>query len=90
MEFLTDEGYQAAAAPNVATALRLAREREFQVAVCDVQLPDGDGLALLRKLQQLTPGVSGLIITAYAMTGDYLAQEPFCSYVPGKLAPPGK
>lgn len=66
LEFLTDEGYQAMAAPNVATALKLAREREFQVAVCDVQLPDGDGLALLRKLQQITPGVSGLIITAYA------------------------
>ncbi len=24
---------------------------------------------------------------AYAMTGDYLAQEPFCSYVPGKKTP---
>ena len=23
---------------------------------------------------------------AYAMTGDYLAQEPFCSYVPGQIA----
>lgn len=27
---------------------------------------------------------------AYAMTGDYLAQEPFCSYVPGKLTAPDK
>jgi len=25
---------------------------------------------------------------AYAMSGDYLAQEPFCSYVPGQLAKP--
>jgi AdoMet-dependent heme synthase len=24
---------------------------------------------------------------AYAMTGDYLAQEPFCSYIPRQLAP---
>ena len=65
-EFLTDEGYEVATAGNVAAALQHARQRDFQVAVCDVQLPDGDGLALLRRLQQLNPSVSGLIITAYA------------------------
>jgi heme b synthase len=27
---------------------------------------------------------------AYAMTGDYLAQEPFCSYIPGKALAAGK
>jgi DNA-binding NtrC family response regulator len=65
-EFLTDEGYEVVTAANVAAALQHARQRDFQVAVCDVQLPDGDGLALLRRLQQLNPSVSGLIITAYA------------------------
>ena len=65
-EFLTDEGYDVVTAGNVAAALQHARQRDFQVAVCDVQLPDGDGLALLRRLQQLNPSVSGLIITAYA------------------------
>ena len=65
-EFLTDEGYEVSAAATVAGALQHARHRDFQVAVCDVQLPDGDGLALLRRLQQLNPSVSGLIITAYA------------------------
>ncbi len=65
-EFLSEEGYEVATAGNVAAALQHARQRDFQVAVCDVQLPDGDGLALLRRLQQLNPSVSGLIITAYA------------------------
>jgi DNA-binding NtrC family response regulator len=65
-EFLEDEGYETAQAGSVATALRLGKERDFQVAICDVQLPDGDGVALLRKLHQLNPGLSGLIITAYA------------------------
>lgn len=65
-EFLTEEGYDVVTAGNVAAALQHARQRDFQVAVCDVQLPDGDGLALLRRLQQLNPSVSGLIITAYA------------------------
>jgi len=65
-EFLTDEGYDAVAVGTVAAALKAGRERDFHVAVCDVQLPDGDGVATLRRLLQLNPNMSGLIITAYA------------------------
>lgn len=65
-EFLEDEGYETAQAGSVAAALKIARDRDFPIAICDVRLPDGDGVALLRRLQQLNPGLSGLIITAYA------------------------
>lgn len=65
-EFLTEEGYEVIAAPTIADAVKAIRERDFQVAICDVQLPDGDGVNLLRKLLQYNPNVSGLIITAYA------------------------
>ncbi len=65
-EFLDDEGYDTAQAGSVSAALKIAKDRDFQIAICDVQLPDGDGVALLRKLQQFNPGLSGLIITAYA------------------------
>jgi DNA-binding NtrC family response regulator len=36
------------------------------VAICDVRLPDGDGIGLLRRMQQLNPELFVLIITAYA------------------------
>ncbi len=65
-EFLEEEGYATEQAGSVARALQLAKDRDFPIAICDVQLPDGDGVALLRRLQQLNPGLSGLIITAYA------------------------
>lgn len=65
-EFLTDEGYAVTAAATITDAVRAIREQDFQVAICDVQLPDGDGVNLLRKLLQYNPNVSGLIITAYA------------------------
>jgi DNA-binding NtrC family response regulator len=65
-EFLEDEGYDTAQAGSVAAALQQVKDRDFQIAICDVRLPDGDGVACLRKLQQLNPGLSGLIITAYA------------------------
>lgn len=65
-EFLVEEGYEVIAAPTIAAAVQAIRDRDFQVAICDVQLPDGDGVNLLRKLLQYNPNVSGLIITAYA------------------------
>jgi DNA-binding NtrC family response regulator len=65
-EFLSGEGYEVETADTVSAATAQARARDFAVAVCDVQLPDGDGLNLLRRLQQLNPETSVLVITAYA------------------------
>lgn len=65
-EFLTEEGYLVVAVPTVAAAVQAVRMQDFHVAICDVQLPDGDGVALLRRLLQYNANLSGLIITAYA------------------------
>lgn len=65
-EFLSGQGYAVAQAARVSEALELAQECDFDAAVCDVQLPDGDGLNLLRRLQQINSAVCVLIITAYA------------------------
>ncbi|MEI8022249.1 MAG: sigma-54 dependent transcriptional regulator, partial [Schlesneria sp.] len=65
-EFLVEEGYEVAVASTVAAGIHQAKLKDYDVAICDVQLPDGDGLVLLRRLQQLNPNISGLIITAYA------------------------
>ena len=65
-EFLQAEGYAVEAAATVAQALQAARARDFDVAICDVQLPDGDGVSALRRLQQLNPETAVLVITAYA------------------------
>jgi DNA-binding NtrC family response regulator len=65
-EFLSGEGCLVQTAPNVGTALQAARQKDFDVAICDVQLPDGDGIDLLKRLQQLNPEMFVLVITAYA------------------------
>lgn len=65
-EVLVGETYEVCEAGLVADALKHARGRDFDVAICDVQLPDGDGIALLKRLHQMNPHTCILIITAYA------------------------
>jgi DNA-binding NtrC family response regulator len=65
-EFLVGEGYAVSQAGTAAEALELAKGTDFQAAVCDVQLPDGDGIALLKRLQQIHASTFVLVITAYA------------------------
>lgn len=65
-EFLSGESCDVQVAGDVATALAAAQGKDFDVAICDVQLPDGDGIGLLKRLQQLNPEMFVLVITAYA------------------------
>lgn len=65
-EYLGGEGYAVEITATAGDALARARKRGFDVAICDVQLPDGDGIDLLRRLQQLNPDSFALVITAYA------------------------
>ncbi|MCH7990654.1 MAG: sigma-54-dependent Fis family transcriptional regulator [Planctomycetes bacterium] len=65
-EFLSGEGFAVQATGTVTDALEMAREHDFDVAICDVQLPDGDGIELINRLQQLNPEMFVLVITAYA------------------------
>ena len=65
-EYLASEGYNVELCSRVSEALEKCRERDFDVAICDVQLPDGDGVHLLRRLHQINPNLFVLIITAYA------------------------
>ena len=50
-----DAEYETITAESAAEGLELARNRRPDVAVLDVQLPDGSGLELFAKLAQSTP-----------------------------------
>ena len=65
-ELLSGEGYVVSPAGNVSGAIDLARSHDFDVALCDVQLPDGDGIDLLKRILRLNPRTSILVFTAYA------------------------
>ena len=63
---LADSDYEVDAAGNMNQALVMARQQNYDLYVLDKRLPDGSGLELLRKLNQLTPNVPSIIYTGDA------------------------
>jgi two-component system response regulator PilR (NtrC family) len=52
-------------AATVASAQRMLKTEQYELCLTDMQLPDGDGLELIRWIQQYRPGVPVAVITAH-------------------------
>ncbi|MBI2263807.1 MAG: response regulator [Armatimonadetes bacterium] len=65
-EVLTKAGYQVSAARNAREAIGLARKQNFDLVICDIRLPEEDGLKALSLMQPLQPGVRKILMTGYA------------------------
>jgi two-component system, NtrC family, response regulator PilR len=52
-------------ANTVAAAQRMLKTEEFDLCLTDMQLPDGDGLELVKWIQQYSPSVPVAVITAH-------------------------
>jgi DNA-binding NtrC family response regulator len=63
--FLTQRGYEVATAASADQAVRLIDSRVFDVALLDIRLGSGDGLALLEELTQRLPHLKVFMMTAY-------------------------
>jgi DNA-binding NtrC family response regulator len=59
-------GYDVCHAETAATALEAATQREFDVALLDMRLPDADGLDLFRAIQDRHPGCTAIVMTGHA------------------------
>ena len=65
-DILGDCGYRVDVAFNGASALELARNHTYDVALLDLKMPGMDGLTLYRKIKKLSAGTVAIIVTAYA------------------------
>lgn len=75
-------------AGSVEAGLRLAREMSPDVVVCDVRLPDGSGLDVVRALRKESRTIGLVVLTMYA--GDeqlFAAMDAGASGFVGKDAP---
>src|SRR2546425_619551 len=81
---LADAGYDVAAEGNGAKALARALAEPFDLVLCDVRMPDMDGLAFLRGY--VSGGGSALVIMMSAYGGEEAAlaamKEGAYGYIP--------
>lgn len=72
---LGKEGYQVECADLGKTALLLAKDNLFDLAVVDVCMPEMDGLEVLKKLKSINRQLPVVIISAYPSWGRKQAAE---------------
>ena len=64
------EGYEVLKAKDCATALQTLQTNEVQVVLCDVFLPDGNGVDMVQELQRLAPAAKIILLTAHGNIPD--------------------
>ena len=57
---------QAEGANSGVRALEVLKEKEFDVMVLDVKMPDMDGIETLRHVKKMTPDVEVIMLTGHA------------------------
>lgn len=63
--FLVKQGYVVKTAESGKIALNLCLENYFEIALCDLRMPEMDGLELLKKLKALNPEIQVVVLTAH-------------------------
>jgi putative two-component system response regulator len=63
---LRREGYTVLTAESPSQAIALAREELVDLLICDVRMPESDGIEALGSLKQLQGGMRAIVITGYA------------------------
>ncbi|MEM6792540.1 MAG: sigma-54 dependent transcriptional regulator [Acidobacteriota bacterium] len=63
-----EEGYLVETAGSVGGAREKVAEETFDLVLCDILMPDGNGLEMLREIKQQTPHTAVIMMTAYTST----------------------
>ena len=72
LEFLhllfEEQGYSVDCASSVTAARARLGDADWDVVLCDILMPDGNGLELLREIRAATPSTAVIMMTAYTST----------------------
>jgi CheY-like chemotaxis protein len=79
---LNMEGYVVRTALTAASALQACDEEKFDLLICDIGLPDGNGHEVMRQLKQRC-GIKGIGLSGYGMEQDQQqgAEAGFVEYL---------
>lgn len=64
--FLTRNNYHVTSALNGATAIQLCKDQNFDVVLCDLRLPDTNGIDLMTQIKSNNPELPFILMTGYA------------------------
>jgi two-component system NtrC family response regulator len=64
------EGYHVSQASNAKTGIRLLEIEDISVVLCDVKLPDANGVELVKKIKLVKPWVEVINLTAFGSISD--------------------
>ncbi|GLU57455.1 sigma-54-dependent transcriptional regulator [Dyadobacter frigoris] len=64
------EGYEVIEATDSKSALKLIENPEIDAVLCDVKLPDGNGIEMIRLLKAKNPLAEIILLTAYGNIAD--------------------
>ena len=69
-KIISYEGFEVIQAENSKTALKKMEQFDIDVVICDVKLPDGNGVELSKALKNNYPLVEIILLTAYGNIPD--------------------
>ena len=64
------EGFSVIQAKSASEGYQILQEKDIQVVVTDVKLPDGDGLDILEQIKKNYPSIEVIVITAFGSIED--------------------
>ncbi|HEY4064107.1 MAG TPA: sigma-54 dependent transcriptional regulator [Puia sp.] len=64
------EGFTVLEAPSLKAGGRLLEKEDIDVVLCDVKLPDGNGVDFVRELRSRRPCIEVILLTAYGNIAD--------------------
>jgi two-component system response regulator AtoC len=87
-DWLSDVGHQVLMAENGSQALEIIEKEKPSIAIVDLVMPGMDGIELLKRAKKISPGLEGIVITAYGSIPTAIAamkegaydyiEKPFC------------
>ena len=64
------EGFEVTEAGDCRTGIKKLEQQEFSVVLCDVKLPDGNGVDLTKIIKEKAPSAEVILLTAYGNIPD--------------------
>ena len=63
-------GWRVETASSVREAIRNVENKEFDLVVTDIRMPDGSGMEVMRSVRQSSPNTAVILLTAYGSVPD--------------------